>query len=149
MKSLLTIGLALAVSFVASTPAEAFRPGGGGTFGHRPMPRPPQSQPAAFAGLAALDSSTCQALEKIMTSPEVIKNFKAARKQGASLTKITPLPRRSSDEQTVTFTFDKVGNPFQPPSMAIPYHASFSVQMFLPQDAGWQMGEVGPLNEVH
>ena len=142
MKSLLTFGLALAVTFVSAHPAAAFRPH------DRPIPQPPAAQPPAMAGLAALDASTCAALEKVFSSPEAIKNFKAAHKAGAQLTKITPLPRKNNDEQRISFSFDKVGNPFGPPSTGIPYHASFTVQFFLPQDAGWQIGEVSPLGEV-
>jgi hypothetical protein len=141
MKSLLSLGLAMGLLLAAVEPAAAFRPGS------RPRPRPPQQQPA-FAALANLDASTCSALETMLTHPMVIKNIKAARKAGAQLRKITPLPRTSSEDQKVEFTFDKVGNPFGPPTMAIPYHASFTVHMFLPQDAGWQMGEVSPLREV-
>ena len=144
-KSLLSAALTFGLLVAAASPAAAFRPGSRpGTM--RPMP--PQQQPAAFAGLAGLDASTCSALEQMMSSPEVIKNFKAAKKAGATLRAITPLVRTRSDEQSVSFQFDKVGSPFGPP-MLIPYHANFTVQMFLPQDAGWQMGEVGPLNEVH
>lgn len=145
MKSLLSFGLALGLLAAIADPAAAFRPG------NRPFPRPqpprPPQQQATFQGLASLDPSTCAALEKIMTHPEVIKNFKAAKKAGAVLNKITPLPRRSSDEQSVQFFFEKFSSPFGPP-MLIPYHANFKVQMFLPQDAGWQMGEVSPLSEV-
>lgn len=148
MKSLFSLGLALGLMFAAADPASAFRPGGrGGTFPSPQRPRPPQ-QPTTFQGLGALDASTCAALEKMMAHPEVVKNFKAAKKHGGTLHKITPLPSRSPDEQSVQFSFQKVGNPFQPPTMAIPYHADFKVQMFLPQDAGWQMGEVSPLREV-
>lgn len=146
MKSLLTLGLALGLMFTAADPASAFRPGSR-PFPRPQMPRPPQAQPA-FPGLAALDASTCAALEKMMTHPEVVKNFKAAKKAGAQLHKITPLPRHSNDEQSVQFSFEKFQSPFGPPTMAIPYHADFKVQMFLPQDSGWQMGEVSPLREV-
>lgn len=151
MKSLFALGLALGLMFAAAEPASAFRPGGRpGTMNPFPSPqrpRPPQ-QARAFQALAQLDQSTCAALEKMMTHPEVVKNFKAAKKKGAQLVKITPMPSRNDDEQKVQFSFDKVGNPFGPPTMAIPYHADFTVQMFLPQDAGWQMGEVSPLREV-
>jgi hypothetical protein len=146
MKSLLSFGLTVGLLFSAASGAFAFRPHS------RPFPPPSHPQPpqqhTAFAGLSALDPSTCSVLGRVMVHPEVLKNFKKAAKSGGELRKITSLPSSRSDEQTIEFQFDKVGNPFGPPTTAIPYHGTFRVQLFLPQDAGWQLGEISPLAEV-
>ena len=137
---LLSLGLAVGLLFSASS-AHAFRPH------ERPLPPSPGQTHTAFAALGQLDASSCAAMGKIMMSPDVMKNFHEAAKAGAELRKITPVPSSRSDEQQLEFTFDKVGSPFGPPVM-IPYHASFRATFFLPQDAGWQLGEVSPLKSV-
>ena len=146
-KILVSLGLAAGLLLAASDPAMAIRPRGGGFGGGfgggvSPRPRPPQMQPA-FPSLNDLDESACAALAKAMTAPEASKHIKALQKKGGELRSIKCLPRRSSDEQSIEFSFRSVGSPFGPPTT--PWAASFKVQMFLPQDAGWQVGEVSPL----
>lgn len=140
-KLLVSFGLAAGLLFAASDPALAIRPGGGGFGGGGGgfRPRPPQMAPA-FPSLHQVDEAACAALAKAMTAPEAAKHIKALQKKGGELRSIRCLPRRSSDEQTLEFTIRSVGNPFGPPTT--PWAASFKVQMFLPQDAGWQVGEV-------
>jgi hypothetical protein len=145
-KVFVSLALAAGMLLAASEPAMAIRPRGGGGFGggfgggSPQRPRPPQMAPA-FPSLHDLDDATCAALAKAMMAPEAAKHIKALQKKGGELRSIKCLPRRNSDEQSIEFTFRSVGSPFNPNPPA-PWTATFKVQMFLPQDAGWQVGEV-------
>lgn len=138
MTRMLSLALALGAVLASGSPVLAIRP--------RMPPRPPVPPPA-FRDLTSLTESTCAALGKMVTHPGVAKHLRALQRKGGQLRSITPLPRTSPIEQTVVFTVLSVSSPLDPNPPA-PWSASFKVKLFLPQDAGWQIGEVSTIEVI-
>jgi hypothetical protein len=137
MNRFTTLGLALGFALITTVPASAIMP-------HRPV-RP---QPApAFQDLSALESTSCEVLGKLMVHPDVLKHARALSRKGGRLNAIAPLSRARIDEQTLVVTYVSTSSPLDPNPPA-PWSASFRVKLFLPQDAGWQIGSVSPLEVI-
>jgi hypothetical protein len=113
-----------------------------------PRQPPPLAHPK-FNNLTKLDEVGCGLLGLLTGSAEFSRNAQQLARKGYYLSAIAETNIVSNTEGALLFSYIKAGSPLVPPPPGPTPTAVFRVSLFLPQDAGWQVGEVGHIAYSH